>query len=332
MARVLSALALAVPLVAVPRGAEAAEEPAASVAFDAPMPCGTADAFADRVSARASAHVAVVPDAAYIVRITRTGSTFRGSLRAAGGPGPERSVEGARCASVVDALALLTAMAIDAARAETSEPDAGAPREDPRTPVPQTHDSGPAAPLVVEVRPLVEGQGLSLTASGTWAMLEASGATGAALGLGWAPSRADYWVPVYHVGAAWQAATRRTGEGGVADLRWALVTGRACLARSAWSSALVGLCALSQLGTFTLDAARIAGLERDRSLWLAFGTGASLRLLPSPRVGIDIAADFLAPVNRPLFVTTTPGGPIEEVYRASGVSLLVSLGAAWLFR
>ena len=347
MARFTGAMAAAM-LVASVRGARA-DEADASVAFEAPPTCGTAESFADRVSARFSRAVVASKGARHRVTVVRSGAGFRGTYRVGETRVPERSIDAARCAQVVDALALVVAMAVDESR-DVGDGDGGVAvgdgaaaeaSQEPRSPADNrprareehaTRDDAAPRAYGADSAPTVEAPRVSLESAGTWAILDASGALGVALGAGYAPPRAGYWAPAIHGAVAWQGASRRSSEGGTADLRWWFVSPRACLARTPWSDALLELCGVAQLGAFEVVPGGIRGLERDTSLWLALGSGASLRSFVATDVALDLEADFLAPVHRPLFATVTASGQSEEVYRASGVAMLTSIRVVWLVR
>jgi len=322
-----------------------AEDVAAEVAFEAPATCGTAESFADRVSARASRGVVASKTARHRVAVVRSGAGFRGTFRVADAGVPERSLEAARCAQVVDALALVVAMALDAsreaigsdagddiARAAVAGPEASSRSARGATGAPTMPDARLAVSSPADDAPVVETPRVTFESAGTWAILDASGALGVALGAGFAPPRADYWVPAIHGALAWQGASRRTSEGGSADLRWWFLSPRACLARTPWREALLELCGVAQIGAFEVVPTGVPDLARDTSLWLALGSGASLRSFVAPDVALDFAADFLAPVHRPLFATVTASGQGEEVYRASGVAMLTSVRVVWVVR
>jgi hypothetical protein len=155
-----AALAIALAAISAAATAAAADTEPIRIRFEAPPGCPSEAAFLDQVRARtAKARVAAASEKArtFAVRLTQEGRSIHGRLAIedAASQTELREVTGERCAEVVSALALITALAVDphastapparlpAAPLASSAPSIGS---DPGAPGSSTAPSAPVAP------------------------------------------------------------------------------------------------------------------------------------------------------------------------------------------
>jgi hypothetical protein len=133
------ALASSAAATGLAKGASAQHEPTEPirVEYRAPASCPDADSFTARMRARTDRpRPAAAGEAArtFVVSITTTGPSFAGRLLIRDPDGAEgsRTVRGATCDEVVEALALFAALAVDPLASTSPRPIPPAPRPTPR--------------------------------------------------------------------------------------------------------------------------------------------------------------------------------------------------------
>ncbi len=355
-------LSLLAPLVAAwsssaPRAAYA-EERADTVSFEAPAGCPAADAFVAKVGERGgrAARVVKEPDARkarYRVRVARSGRGFRGTLSIVDGAGwNERAVDGGTCVEVVDALALVTAMALEAPpepEASASAP-ASAPEAAPASAsVAPAASSAPAASAAPSTGP-EDGGAARLppptkrgVPSDTLPLRWAVGGDFALVGLDGAPPlggelyveaaggtspRSPRVAPAVRVELLGLWARRDVTSGGSLGLRWTALGVDACAVRALGGSLRVDACASVQLGALHASPSGVQAPSNALRLWLALGGALRAQLDVGAGFYLEGSGGLLAPVTRDRF-SLGPGG--AEVYRAAAVTLLGGLGVGVRF-
>ena len=128
------------------------------VRFEAPEGCPDEAAFLDQVRARtAKARVAAAGEKArtFSVRLTQEGRSIRGRLAIEESADPTglREVTGERCAEVVSALALITALAVDPQALTAAPARLPAPPPAPPAPPPGSDVAAPGGPSASAVAP-----------------------------------------------------------------------------------------------------------------------------------------------------------------------------------
>lgn len=316
-------------------GAASPEEPA--VSWQAPPACADASAVRQRIEdllRRPLAADEVRVEA--VVRAEGSGFVLRLRVRT-GEVVDERELRAERCAALADATALVAAVMVDPAVADTllvPEPDASptttpepettpGPAEDAASPSPETTTPAPTEPepTPAELTPAEPiGSGLAgdrtepaapRSGLGLWLRARAGGEYGAipdgtggfalALALGGPRLRGEleghYWIG--RLAESTHASAR---------VHLGLVAARACGVVPAQRPLAVGLCAGVELGAVRAAAQQPAPLTRHRP-WLAAQAEVALRWQPRPRVALWIGAQPFVPIVFPRFELRDPAAP-----------------------
>jgi hypothetical protein len=327
------------------------DERADSVAFEAPAGCPSADAFVAKVGERGgrAARVVKEPDARkarYRVRVARAGRGFRGTLTIVDGVGSnERAVDGGTCVEVVDALAFVTAMALEApaepdamasgaasasggaaasASSSTAELAASASastRDDPGTaglPPPTKR------PLPSEARPVVWAAGADFALSG----LDGAPPLGGGLYVEAARDGARALAPALRVGILGLWASRDVPNGGTLGLRWTTLAADVCAVRMVATKLRLDACATVQLGALHANpSSEVVAATASLRPWLALGGTTRAQLALGSGFYVEAHAGLLAPLTRDRFSL----GDGTEVYRAAAITLLGGFGVGFHF-
>lgn len=232
----------------------------------------------------------------------------------------ERALQGESCKEVVDAAALIMAIAINPSVLERASGPAPVPdpREDPEPASDADAEpvTVPSPPLPAPRRPAFvvragAGAGAFLLPGPTGTVAVAVGVVG------------RFWR-VEAEGAYWFAreVTRADDVGGRFQLGWAGVRGCGAPERGDFEFPLcAGIDLGAMRGTGLGDA--LASVRSRNAIWLAVRGGPSLVWRGNEWVGFWLAADGIVPVLRPRF-DIQPSG--REVFRVNPAGLQVQLG------
>lgn len=335
--------------------AAAGEERADSVAFEAPAGCPSADAFVAKVGERGgrAARVVKEPDARkarYRVRIARAGRGFRGTLTIVDEAGSnERAVEGGTCVEVADALALVTAMALEAPPAPDA-PTSGSGATPLTSASASDSPAGPASSAVASAsasaptsasasavsgdldlpppvkRPVApEGTPVRWALGGGLALIGLDGAPplGGDLYVEAAGTGARAFAPSLRIGASGLWARRDVPHGGELGLRWTSLAIDACAVRALAPALRVDACAAVQLGLLRASPSS-AVVDANDALrgWLALGGAVRAQLEIGSGFYLEARGGLLAPVTRDRF-SLADGA---EVYRVAAITLIGGIG------
>ena len=218
----------------------------------------------------------------------------------------ERSFEGASCANVAEAAALIVAMALDAAR----EPERGAvPSEAPDPDLART-----ATRFFAGLR----------AAFDVGSLPEPSAGAGLAFGVEHGAWRAELegtaWLPQIARGAP---PARVGGRFGLFTLGL-----RGCVDVLPGAAVLqLGPCLGGEAGLATGRGVDISDPETNEHLWAAALGGLSLRYAGRSRLGFALLVEAGVPLRRPTWEIEE----FSEVFRAEPVLGRAALTAAWLF-
>jgi hypothetical protein len=304
-------LALVVGCAAVAARAGAEPAPDGAIAYRAPAGCPDADAFRRELVARAPVGWSTrLPDLA--VTIVPVARGFAGELR---GEGLERRLEGERCDDVVRALALIAALALEAAPAEAAPVEAPPPAPRPavavdRPPAPApapTPSASPRRPAVVRV-----GVGVAL--------------------LGGVMPDPELDVPLHvEVAGGRDAASARLSvaslsgqtemsDGVRAEFGLLVASLEGCALPLRLGDLRLGGCAAFEVGRLVARAEGLDEARRRARPWLAPVALARLRWRLGGRVVLDLAGGLAVPLVRDRFVAS----PDAVVHEPAPVSLRTS--------
>ena len=301
----------AAPLLARAEGLEAAPVPL-RVDYEAPPECpGVAD-FNQRLTARSATHVGARADvSALVVHVGRPGrgSQAHGelSVRYADGSEARRVVSGDTCDSVVDALALMSAMSLDA----VSSPSAP-PVDVPPTP-PEADDAGRAG--LLDRRP---GLHVSAGVGGgvTFAMAPVAAPDGTAF-VEVSHRGGTAWSPSLRAGFEYAASGAASVQGGDMKVTRSLAELDGCPLE--WSPGAFRLVPCIHLEGGALEASGLSVTPENTAHrpWFAAGALARARYVTSSRLFLELAGGVLAPFVRDRFFFEPTG---STVFRAPAVS------------
>lgn len=335
--------------------APAAADRADSVAFEAPAECPSAEAFVAKVGERGeragrAARVVHEPDARkarYRVRVVRAGRGFRGTLTIVDEAGAhDRAVDGGTCVEVVDALALVTAMALEAP--PEPEPPLSASASASIAPsAPSASTTSPAASSAPAAssslapggldgavgvnlpppakRPIREGAEVRWAIGGDFALVGLDGAVprGGDLYVEAAGDGSRGFAPALRAGAGALWASPDVPGGGTLGLRWTTFDLDACGVRVLAGQIRVDACASVQIGA--LHASPSASVQAAASAlrpWLSLGGTLRGQLAVGAGFYLEAHGGLRAPITRDRFGL----GDGTEVYRAAAVTLVGGLG------
>lgn len=299
---VLLRVLIAIGVVSVALTAEAQPRPAeVIVSWSAPPECRDAAAVYPLIEDHLGRGLEARDALAVRVEIAAVAAGYRARLRFGDGT-PERALDGASCESVVDAAALIMAMALR--EAMPRPPPAGAP---------------PAPRLEVASAVAVDGPrrwGLTLRADavgGVGVMPGAGVAAGASVGV----LLGEWRIGVE--GRLWREgdATLVPGAGARIDLWTAGMLG----CRALGAAGLVG-CAGLEAGEMGAVAYGFEGAGRGRELWLAALGRLEVAVPLGAGFSFVAAGDLVAPASAPQFVLDDS----TEIYAARAAAARVQLG------
>jgi hypothetical protein len=325
----------------------AAESESVRIEYVAPARCPDATAFMRSLEARTTRFRQAGPDEQtrrFFVRVTEVGSSYAGSLEISSPDGSTsvRSVDAAVCEEVSEALALMTALAIDpdaltsgtkAAPKSPIEPapepaTAAAPKPSPRLvadvagrPPPSAQSAsrpwrwsaGVLGHTTFEISP-APGYGGDL-------FVEAEAPVGSALG------------PAARIGIFLNQSDLQLPTGAAARFQWATLSVEGCPVRLGLAAlrTTVYPCVASRLGLLRSEGRRISQPERTDSVWSDVGPVVRLRLSATARLLLEADTGLMLPLHRPTFEILDMGSPTtaHTVPRLGG---WVGVGGGYRFR
>jgi hypothetical protein len=290
--------------------------------YRAPAQCPKRDIFLGEVQRRISEAVDPIVDSISI-EITERANQFNGRLQLndQSGERSTRSISGERCDEVASALALITALALQAKlpseRSATNWVPEPIPSDEPR-----------AEPE----HPAVEPRSLSL---------ELGGQVGAASAYSPNPSlnlRVFATGVTRHVlfrlslGYAMSAKSRPAA--GESDFELFAARGDICTLLDERDTLTAGLCGGLEVGYL-----RAAGTESNSldarqggTPWAAPALQGQLRYTPGDSFRLELAAGAHFPLYREQFIFRLADGSEEEIHAIPGVGWLASLGVAYVLQ
>lgn len=288
------------------------------LAYRAAEGCPGEPAFLDAVAAQARPFQRAPRSAARVrsieASIRHRAGAFIGLLRVRepDGATSERDVSGATCGEVFSALSLVAAITID-----TAPPDPRPPPPDPRPSPPPAPPPAPRRWAVATA--LLSGAFFSMASDASWGVVPTVQVSTPVGG-----------VPVgVQLGAVLAASPRAATAAGDADFLWAG-------GRLAFSAALVTARWFSLHPTAGVDAGVVRGrgfairTPREQSVpWFDLSLGLRTEWMLLPPFGLDLAAGFLVPVTRTVWVFDAPDVAVHRTppiggYLTLGVRVLLA--------
>jgi hypothetical protein len=312
--------------------------------YVAPAGCPDATVFMRLLQARTTRFRQAPPDdqaRRFLVRVAAVGSLFSGRLeiRSPDGSSAIRRVEGEICDEVSDALALMTALAIDPnARTGSSKVDAKNPGNPPQKAAVQPDSQRLPPPVsVVASQP-------SLNASQPWRW--SAGILGdltfglsPALGYGGelfveaeAPVSSTLG-PAVRMGIFLTQSDVKLPTGPAARFQWALATVEGCPVRLGVMGQRLAVypCLAFRLGVLHGEGQRISQPEQTVSIWSDAGPVLRLRFAMTARLSLEVQAALMLPLYRPTFAITDMGSD-TTAYSVPRIGGLVGIGVSYRFR
>src|SRR5579883_1025485 len=268
--------------------------------YEAPATCPPRAEFARRLRGRLGpAQGPGQPPRVLQVRIeTGRDGRYVGtvSLTPAGGRSTAKALSGNDCDGLVDALALVSALALRS----DAEPTDSAPPEPPAPPAPArpaapppAPPAGPPAPAAPASRWAVEVG--ALVASGPAPSAILSGV----VGVGWSGRRAGVLDPAVALDLAAGASPDLAETGGTASFAWFDARADLCaLGVALGPGAEVRGCLLGDAGVLRASGSNTAAPASSSRGWLSLGASARLEVAVGDRFGIHLAAAVEAPLRR----------------------------------
>jgi hypothetical protein len=321
---------------AIPPGEARAAPESVRIDYTAPVGCPTPNAFLRSVRERTNRFHPASPEEParhFSVSVTIAGPAVLGQLEIHGPDGiAVRSVEGRSCSDVAEALALMTALAIDpSALGSGTQPasiDADTRREPPAPP-PAQHDAERAP--IESWRWLAGLQGhlafrLSPdTGAGGSLFVEtekrAPASPGAAIraGIFFNQSSADLSTPA----------------GATARFQWAAAALEGCPFGAGFAGHAVAIypCVALRLGVLRSEGQGISHPKRATNLWSDVGPVVRLRVAATSRLLFEAQGALLFPLTRPEFDVLDVGSQTSaKAFTIPRWGGLVGLGVAYRIR
>ena len=281
--------------------AEPGVAPAVELRYSAPAGCPTRDAVQDQIAARTAVRFAARAPRVFAITVVEGAEGYAGALVA--DRGADKQLAAARCDDLVNALALVTALAIDADGTAPPAPVVAAPAVAP--PARWTPDLAIGAGMIggVTPDPLLAGS------------IEARA------------SRRHWTLGLAVLGGRDATTIEGPGEGAVADFGW--LSGRLAGCRRGWLRGVEASgCVHVEAGLVRASGEQIInGRDLDR-MWLATGVHGVLRWPAASRGFAQLQLGAAAPLLRDRY-RFMPGIVVHETAAVTG---WVSLGAGVRFR
>ncbi|MDP9152603.1 MAG: hypothetical protein M3O36_21985 [Myxococcota bacterium] len=299
--RLCQLLALTMP-VAVPRVASSELPPKAlSLVYSAPEGCPSEHDFERRVRLRARGPAARDAAAATLrIQIAVVGGRHVGrlSLIESDGRSTTKTLNGADCEELVDALSLVAALAIDSDE-KTKPAESG------------EHPPKPPAAAVASVTPLGSSeqershgtQPSSRTGLGLGALVAVGPApswlVGGALAFDWSPFGASAFAPAFEIDLAAAESLNEVRIGGTASFTWLNVRADACLLRVPLGPALrLRGCFVGAFGVLHARGSNALHPATSSRGWLSVGGAAGLEAPLGARLALHGLVGVEAPLRR----------------------------------
>jgi hypothetical protein len=290
--------------------------------YRAPADCPKRETFLSEVRRRISEATAPAIDSISVEITERTGQ-FNGRLlfNDESGERSTRSISGERCDEVASALALITALALQAKL----------PSEDP--------PPEPVAPLpIADLAPEPEQP---KTDSPRSLRLELGGQVGAASAYSPNPSltlrvfgSAVSRHALFRLGLGYAMSSAKQPTTGESDFNLLAARGDICALLDELETLTAGLC-----GGFELGYLRAAGTESSSldarqggTLWAAPAVQGQLRYAPGRAFRLELGAGAHFPLYREQFIFQLANGTEDEIHKIPGVGWLASLGVAYVLQ
>jgi hypothetical protein len=338
MARALLVLsALLTPL-----GLAAADPESVHIDYGSPASCPDAAAFMRSLQARTTRFRLTEEEQGrrFFVRVTAAGSGFAGRLEIRGSDGrtANRSVDGAVCEEVAEALALMTALAIDPNALMTVPKAGGKDAGNSSQKISAQEASQRLAPVTVIDPPS------SAKASEPWqwsAGMLGHMTSGLSPNLGYggqlfveaeAPPSSRLG-PALRVGIFFNQSDVELSTGAAARFQWALATGGGCAVRLAAMGQRLAVtpCLALRLGLLRGEGQRISQPQQTVSAWVDAGPVLQVRFAVMERLILEVQGALMAPLYRPTFEITDMGKR-TTAYSVPRLGGLLGMGLSYRFR
>lgn len=283
------------------------------------------------------------------VRIVRGARGYVGRLAGADrGAKALRSFEGASCESVLEALALVVAMAVAPVSEDppslASDPARGSAPSDaslsaealPRGAAPpDERDEAASSGVGSEAAYIVADRSVAGVLAGVGvntALLDDGSPVGADASIAWAPVRADRWLVAQELAFSGRWLTRTFTPTTRVDVTRLSANARLCLVRSVEQDLLLDLCSSLEVGRLSVSPSGFTTSGSDAYPWFA------IRFLPRARwnVGesfsVSLGPEIELPFSRPLYMGEVVAGAPQQIYRPPVGSVSATLAILWRLR
>jgi hypothetical protein len=291
--------------------------------------CGDGDAFFDEVAgrtARVRRAEGEEPARLFAVRIAPSAGRLAGDLTVVASDGRHftRHVDGATCAEIVDALALIIALSVDPYASATPRAAAPPPKraeQQPPAPAPAT----PRTPIAPAAAPAYDaGWSWSIAALG-----ELNGAVAPKPVLGpqgsidLARRSPSVWAPSFRFDLTWTPERSFDTLAGITHYQWYAGRLEACPIRIANDTLSVIPCGAFETGVVRSSGA--ASASASDKLWLAFLAIARASWSPTSAFRVEIEGGGVFPVLRNSYAFD----PHIIVYRVPKAAAVAGVGVAF---
>lgn len=293
----------------------------AEISYQAPEGCPSREAFLEEVDRRLIEPELSATLNSVHAEITEQGASFRGQLQLADRQGrtTTRSLSGDSCEEVARALALISALALQAQLEEQQSAEATPERT-------ALGEPEPPAPLGTLVAPARFAVGLQLGTASAYS----PDFNGQLRGFGEFEPTSLFAVRLsLGYGTSLQAET----SVGQAHFEWLGARADACTRSTGSGTLRVGLCAGFEFGYLrgSGQPVGVGGARRSAGVpWLAPGLTAELQVPLSARWRMELNAGAQLPLYREKFIFRRADGSDERIHEIPGAGWLGSLGVAYL--
>jgi hypothetical protein len=324
----------------------AAEPESVRIEYTAPAGCPDAAAFMRSLQARTAHFRQVAADEqtrVFVVRVDAQGSAFSGRLEVHSPDGSTsvRSVDAAVCDEVSDALALMTALAIDpnALTSGTSSQSSVEPTPEPPTvstpkrPPPRSAGTVAAGPVPAAQKASAPWRwSAGLLGHMTFELSPSSGYGGSLFVDAEAPLSSALGPAVRAGIFVTQSDVQRTTST-AARFQWAALSVEGCPIRLSADALRLAIhpCLAFRVGVIHAEGLRISLPKQTYNAWSDVGPTLRMRAAATPRLLLEAQAGLVLPLHRPTFEVLDMGSP-TTVYRVPQLGGLAAIGIAFRFR
>ena len=309
--------------------------------------CPDAAAFMRSLQERTTRFRQAAPDEQarrFFVRVAATGSSFSGRLeiRSPDDSTAIRSVDGAICDEVSNALALMTALAIDPNALTSSSNGAGKSPAKPTLQAAAQPDSQrlPSSVAAVAARPPPAAQDASqpwrwsagLLGHMTLEVSPSLGYGGELFVEAEAPGSSTLG-PAVRVGIFLNQSDVELPSGAAARFQWALAAVEGCPIRLGAMAQRLAVypCLAFRLGVLHGEGRRISQPKQTVSVWSDAGPVLRLRVAATARLILEVQGALMLPLYRPTFEITDMDSS-TTAYSVPRIGGLVGIGISYRFR